>query len=58
VEENLSLKLKDVNGRIIYQQRCVEVTGAINVPDFLSGLYFVELVGQRSHYLGKIVFQK
>jgi hypothetical protein len=55
--ENLSLKLKDVNGRFFYEQNYIGDSAVIHIPDFPNGLYFVELVGPKSRFVGKIVIQ-
>lgn len=53
----LFLKIRDINGRILYEQDNVVASIAIKTTDFPTGLYLVELIGQRSRYVGKLVVQ-
>jgi uncharacterized delta-60 repeat protein len=56
-EENLQLKVRDINGQILYEQRKIRHYDKVNTSQFPTGLYLVELVGQKSHFVGKIVVQ-
>jgi uncharacterized delta-60 repeat protein len=57
LEEGLSLIIRDVNGKCFYEQDHINDLAVIRIHDFPNGLYLVELAGQRSHYIGKIVVQ-
>jgi len=54
-EDRLLLKIRDLNGRVLFAQDDIVASVTIKTIDFPSGLYLVELVGQGSHYTGKIV---
>jgi uncharacterized delta-60 repeat protein len=55
--ENLTLKIRDVNGRCLFEQNDIGDSAVIHIPDFPNGLYFVELGGSQSRFVGKIVVQ-
>jgi hypothetical protein len=56
-EENLQLKVRNINGRILYEQSKVTHYDIVETSQFPSGIYLVELTGQRSRYVGKFVVQ-
>ena len=56
-EENLILRVRDLNGRICYEQNKVSDSCTVNASQFPSGLYFVELIGSGSRYAGKLSVQ-
>ena len=57
IEDHLLLKIRDLNGRILYEQNNIVASVTIKTAGFPTGLYLVELVGQKSHFVGKIVVQ-
>ena len=56
-EENLILRVRDLNGRICHEQNRVRDSCTVNASQFPSGLYFVELIGSGSRYAGKLSVQ-
>jgi uncharacterized delta-60 repeat protein len=58
IEDYLLLKIRDINGSILYEQDNIVASVTINTTDFPTGLYLVELFGQTSRYLGKLVVQE
>jgi uncharacterized delta-60 repeat protein len=56
-EENLILRVRDLNGRICHEQNRVRDSCTVNTSQFPSGLYFVELIGSGSRYAGKLSVQ-
>ena len=57
INEDLKLRLRDINGRICYEQNHVNIEEGVNISQLPAGYYLLELLGQRRHYLGKIVVQ-
>jgi hypothetical protein len=56
-EENLQLKVKNINGQILYEQSKIRHYDIVETSQFSSGIYLVELTGQRRRYVGKFVVQ-
>lgn len=57
VEDHFLLKIRDLNGRILYEQNNIVALATIKSTGFPTGVYLVELVGRSSHYMGKILVQ-
>ncbi len=56
-EENLQLKVKNITGQILYEQSKIRHYDIVETSQFSSGIYLVELTGQRRRYVGKFVVQ-
>ncbi len=53
----LILKIRNVNGSILVEQNHVGGSSVIHIPDVQNGVYFVELLGEQTHFVGKMVVQ-
>ncbi|MGB0840614.1 MAG: T9SS type A sorting domain-containing protein, partial [Chitinophagales bacterium] len=56
--EALTLRIIDLSGQVIHQQNNIRNNQVVlGQEDFSSGLYLVELTGERTVFKGKIVVQ-
>lgn len=57
IDDYFYLKIRDTNGRVLHEQNNFETSVGINTATFPTGIYWVELIGDESHFMGKIVVQ-
>lgn len=57
VPENGNLIVSDLASRIILQQKITEGSNQLNTKDWMSGVYFVKFVGEKTQRIGKVIKQ-
>ena len=51
------LELVDLNGRVLYQTRIIDVQTMVSLPDFASGLYLLRLTNAKQTKVQKIIIK-
>jgi len=55
ISDPVSLKITDVNGRVLYTAETSEQTFMLDMKDFVSGVYFVSVTNEDYAVVRKVV---
>lgn len=56
-KENISLKMIDISGKVVFSQKYVNVSNMNVNFNFSSGIYYIELTSKNNSYYQKIIIQ-
>ena len=55
VPENGNLIVSDLTGRILFREKITEGSNQLNTKNWMSGIYFVKFIGEKTQLIGKVV---